>query len=430
MRRFYNSILLRVRSRSLEWMVVLFTGFVLIVSLTSLDLYLYRSGISPIIPSALSFVLLVILVTFNILIDYLTRPGNICLKALFRIRPVLFSFSILVFISLAYALAPDAYWEHEDRYIKLYIQLIAVFIMGAMVVVTPGFIKHYRKIFFICAMALNISIITDVLSPGYFYGVKAIYRASGFIENPNEACLIATLLTICAVDWKDKSLFNIVIFIFSGIAVFATLSRSGLAIYLFTILYYIKANSNWKIFLRKKNPMIMLFAIVIFFGVVDTTNMLSLGEGALLQDDTAYRAIGALMNVFNPDDTGATDNIRVDLFYYHLDLIADRPVVGYGMKYYLNTNLGSHNIFLSQWLEYGILGLISVLAFLWITYLYFKQKRDLRGKAFVIIFIMSGFFSHNMFDSHALIIMLALLSGLAGIEHSLMRANQQNSSTP
>ncbi|MBF0445957.1 MAG: hypothetical protein HQL68_10240, partial [Magnetococcales bacterium] len=93
MRRLYNSIMLRVRSRFLEWMVVLFTGLVLTISLTSLDLYLYRSGISPIIPSALSFVLLVILITFNILIDYLTRPGNICIKAILRIRPVLFTFS-------------------------------------------------------------------------------------------------------------------------------------------------------------------------------------------------------------------------------------------------------------------------------------------------------------------------------------------------
>ncbi|MBF0383264.1 MAG: hypothetical protein HQL69_19750, partial [Magnetococcales bacterium] len=170
MRRLYSSILLHVRSRFLELLAVLFTGLVLTISLTSLDLYLYRSGISPIIPSALSFVLLVILIAFNFLVDYLSAPGNICIKALFRIRPVLFSFSILVFISLAYALAPDAYWEHEDRYIKLYIQLIAVFIMGAMVVVTPGFLKHYRKIFFVCVMALNISIATDVLSPGFFYG--------------------------------------------------------------------------------------------------------------------------------------------------------------------------------------------------------------------------------------------------------------------
>ncbi|MBF0382002.1 MAG: O-antigen ligase family protein, partial [Magnetococcales bacterium] len=263
-----------------------------------------------------------------------------------------------------------------------------------------------------------------------FYGVKAIYRASGFIENPNEACLIVTLLTICAVDWNNKSLFNILIFALSGIAVFATLSRSGLAIYLFTILYYTKANSNWKIFIRKKNPMIMLGAILIFFAASDTTNMFTLGEGALLQDDTAYRAIGAIMNIFNPDSSEATDNIRVELFYYHLGLIADRPVVGYGMKYYLNTHTGSHNIFLSQWLEYGILGLISVLAFLWVTYLYFKQKRDLRGRAFVLIFIMSGFFSHNMFDSHALIIMLALISGLAGIEYNFTLASKQSRSQP
>ncbi len=420
MRARFHPLLLNVRSRLLERFFILYTGTALVIILPSIDIFLFKNGYIPLIPSATSFLLLTGLVSCNMLIDYMSAAKKICIRAVLRTRPVLMPFTLIVFIALGYSAMPDAYLDHGNRYIKLYLHLFAVFILGAMVVVTPGFINNYKKIFFFCSLALNISVVTDAINPGYFYGVVGLTRPSGFIENANESAMMVSMLCISALDWRNKTILNLVIWITSLAAVFSTLSRSGLTIFLITFFYYLHVHSNWKIFLKGRNVVFMSVLVFVAISQGTVTNMFFESEKTLFREDTAFRAVDALMSLFSDDTTNLEEDIRVTLFFEHLDMIAERPIIGYGMKYYLNFVHGSHNQFLTQWLEYGLLGLLALMFFLFASYMHFKRYNDRRGIAFVIIYFLSSFFSHNLFDSQSLIIILAILTGLTTVEHDMM----------
>jgi O-antigen ligase len=425
MRSLYETALLHVRSRQLERIIFLYTAMVLMISLTGLDDFLHYTRKSPLIASALTFFLLVFIVSINFFIDFHSKHKQVCLKALIRSRPVLVPFAFIVAIALAYSIAPEAYWEDGNRYIKLYLFNFAVFVLGTMVVVTPGFVKNYRTVFLLCAMTLNLSVFADAMSPGLFYASTIISRPSGFIQNPNQSAMMVTILTICAVNWRKNSIGNLALWGISLLAVFATLSRSGLAMYFIMFLYYMHANSNWKV-LRKRNNLIVLSVLVFFMmSWGGWGNILEQGDETLIREDTAFRAVDALLGIFTESDVVELgEDIRVELFFTHLDLISQKPIVGYGMKYYMATVKGSHNVFLSHWLEYGLIGLLALLFMLFTAFGHFKKNQDKRGVGFIILFSMSGFFSHNLLDSHALIIVMAMLTGLSTVEYSMLLTAQ------
>jgi len=171
----------------------------------------------------------------------------------------------------------------------------------------------------------------------------------------------------------------------------------------------------------------MLFAVSLFFGalfVIPKTNLRINDTVIELQE-----LVGA--------DTHKQTNPRVYLWKYALDLIVEKPILGYGVgdaKVQLNSALKDcdakfwngernipiseksynfHNQFLQTWAEVGIFGFL-LLIFLMIRPFYIKEQHPLFLIFLGLTFI--GFLTESMLERQAGVVLIAfmypLLSGL------------------
>jgi O-antigen ligase len=73
-----------------------------------------------------------------------------------------------------------------------------------------------------------------------------------------------------------------------------------------------------------------------------------------------------------------------------------------------------HNIYLQQWVNNGLPGLISYLAFLGVRVWTFLSRRYFPGVMLIVVAIVGGFFSHNILDQRPFLILYGLLLGGSG----------------
>ena len=70
-------------------------------------------------------------------------------------------------------------------------------------------------------------------------------------------------------------------------------------------------------------------------------------------------------------------------------------------------------MFLTLWLENGVLGLLAYLIVLIGCFWHFKEMRDARGQAFCLALFVFSFFSHNLGSYRPVYVTLGLLSAMA-----------------
>jgi O-antigen ligase len=72
-----------------------------------------------------------------------------------------------------------------------------------------------------------------------------------------------------------------------------------------------------------------------------------------------------------------------------------------------------HNIYLQQWVNNGLPGLLSYAAFLVLTILTFAHRGSRNGVALIAVATIGGIFSHNILDQHPFLILLGVLLGMS-----------------
>jgi O-antigen ligase len=75
-----------------------------------------------------------------------------------------------------------------------------------------------------------------------------------------------------------------------------------------------------------------------------------------------------------------------------------------------------HNLYLQQWVNNGIPGVVSFLALLLFAYRTFRRRNYRNGQAFVIVTTVGAAFSHNILDQRPFLMLLGILLGTSALE--------------
>jgi O-antigen ligase len=389
--------------------------------LTAADLYLSadRSGILPVNATAITFLCLAsvfgLILLFALAHD---RGRNLCLTYL-ATAPVLSAFALLTMVRLAGGFLPGAYWEGDGKFVYLPLFDFVVLIFAVGIASVPAFRQYHRAILIVCLLAAAGSIFVDVFYPGTFS--KLYTRPAGFMKNPNSGAATATILAIAAVDWTRSRASDMLLWVIAGTAVVATLSRGGMVLFAVTFLLYniVIARSGSQIY--AKRLLMVLVAMAIVVGLYSIAN---LGSTVYSAENRRVQLLAALLS----GESGVlTDDSRVELVSRYIDIISERPILGYGSGFATAQGKAPHNTFLLLWVENGIPGLACYVILLAVAFWHFRRRSDRRGQALCMATIILSAFSSDVLDMRPLIVALGLLSVLAGLE-PLIRSERARSS--
>jgi O-antigen ligase len=93
-----------------------------------------------------------------------------------------------------------------------------------------------------------------------------------------------------------------------------------------------------------------------------------------------------------------------------VDLVKRSPVIGYGTGYsYSLGEVTPHNMYLQQWINNGLPGLVAYLFLLGASARTFWKRRYARGVLFVFLVAINGMFSHNILEERVFLGLLGIL---------------------
>lgn len=293
-----------------------------------------------------------------------------------------------------------------------------VLMFGFALAATSGFRQAFRFAASAAILLLGASVVLDTLVPGLL-GPIAV-RSGGFALNANVAAFNLNALLAMCLDFRRFRLWDMVLTIIVAIAVFSTLSRSGLAQFSVIAAVYFLVHGG-RAFDRGRLGLLVVagaapfgfLALLMYFGGV-------LG-GTAASGNAEFLERLDVLNFRGP--AIYEDPYRGVLLRHYLQLALEQPFFGFGSNYTLSTaileapyGLGPHNMYIRAWIDLGLLGLVAYVVFLVCLVVTMIMRRYINGTLFCIITMQNSFFSHNVIDSKATL----LLIGMA-LAHSSLR---------
>ena len=386
--------------------------------LTGADLYLSadRSGILPVNATVIS-ALSLSSVFGLILLDGLARDHGRRLCTIYRAAgPPLLAFSLVTVVQLTGGFLPEAYWSDSGKYIYLPLYTLVLLMFSIGIASTPTFRQYHRVIFAICLAAATGSIFVDVFFPETFSRFDT--RPAGFMKDPNYGAATVIVLALATVDWTRSRTSDMLVWSIAGSAIVATLSRGGMVLLAVAFLVYSVVVARSGLQLYAKRLSILLLAIAI---VVPVYSMAHLGTTVYSADNQRAQMLAALLR---GDTATVTADPRVKLISGYIDLISDRPFLGYGTGFVTSRawqDDGPHNMYLALWVENGVVGLSAYVMLLTVCFSYFRRLGDPRGQVFCISLMIFSFFSHDAITMRPIVLNLGLLSVMAVFESTARR---------
>jgi hypothetical protein len=244
-------------------------------------------------------------------------------------------------------------------------------------------------------------------------------RKGGFAENPNVAASAVKFLGLGLLFLyrKEKKMRTIVLVI-TFISVFLTFSRSGLfSVLMFMILLIL---NEWKVYFNLKMSRLVLTGIKTIFVLgffymllLVFANFIRTEVPAFREGDAAARLDfltgQSKAGVISKDDTSSYG--RKTLVIRYLGDFYSNPL-GLGTAYCSDKSINlknTHNFYLKTAVEYGILGLIIFLAFLFKSFKLAFSANNFYYLVFILLILFECTISHFLFQEKPIIVVLALL---------------------
>ncbi len=303
--------------------------------------------------------------------------------------------------------------ENHYRTIIFFLLMLVIFSQHACILMWA------RKAIFGITVANVLMFIYEFFNPTAFYLEQdATGRSSGFYHDANTASSAIIAGMILTIDFvKPKYRIIYVLFICLGVA--PTFSRGGFASLGLIILLFILT----KVIPRYQVPLVFLSGLITVFILSNQVNNLTYLKTA---DGTDLFTKGTISRVeFLLDPLGHEES-KSDGRLSHVDeawkKFARSPFLGNGLGSGTTANYTStegnaqrsHNIYLDLMVEYGFLGALMfpwlLLACVW------KVEGELLKKqaiAFVVFFLIWGFFSHTIIKAFDYLVFYALVANLA-----------------
>jgi O-antigen ligase len=160
-----------------------------------------------------------------------------------------------------------------------------------------------------------------------------------------------------------------------------------------------------------RNLLILLVAVI---GVAAMYSVSHLGTTVYSSDNDRAQL---LARELSGDTATLLQDSRVTLVSDYIGLISQHPILGHGTGFVMSQPQGPHNMFLTLWVENGVLGLFAYLMLLFACFFYFRRLADFRGQVFCLSVFVLSFFSHNILTTRSMIVTLGLLGTLAGLQN-------------
>ena len=323
----------------------------------------------------------------------------------FRVNlPVVGAFFSLVLISLLLSLHDTANWRNDGKWIKIVTVDFAVFLLGMSLPVLDVIRHSYRRCIIAGIIVLAASIGYDMLFPGALFTSRD--RAAGFAINPNLGGLLLAMMAASTLGYEatTRRRDNWILAI-TGLGIFATLSRGGVLLYLLLLGFYLYAT----LFASKggfKKSLMVLLSAGILLAFIKFMIPLMMEQSGMFKEKNAQNRVNSLMG-----DRGlySEDDGRLRAVHQSLRLINEAPFVGHGTGFTQTMTVGPHNMYLKQWVDNGLPGLLGYVFLLLSGFWLFYKRKFFPGQAFLAVVLLGGLFSHNILDLRAFLILFGTL---------------------
>lgn len=387
-----------------------YTCLLLVYFLSSADLYIGAIGALPLPPTVLFVVTFSIPCAFILLSDLLRRKPLSRILSLTKQNAVaIVTFSVVVSVALLLSLLPGANWSSGGKFISFFVFDLLVFLIAMQLPLLP-FVKKYFSLAVVLAMlCLMYSIGLDLATPGSFSDSNS--RAAGFAGNPNLASLTMNMMCAAALSYRlDRRRFDTFVLLVGGFGVFATLSRSGILTFAMIVVCY-----SYFVFFRGpgrlKRCLSFLAAAFTVAAVVAVVVPIVVQNAELM---SAPRAQARLKMLFGGGGNFVrSEESRLRVVYHALELVNEAPLLGLGTAHSRAWDSGTHNLYLQQWVNNGLVGLSAYLVMLFSILHVFWRRSYPPGQVFMFVVLIGGVFSHNLLDSRCFLLLLGLLASLS-----------------
>lgn len=319
-------------------------------------------------------------------------------------KPLL-ALGLVATCALTFSILPGSVWDEGAKWILLIPYGFMIVLLAAL---CAGNASVGRILPYSAALALSLllwSISCDLTTPGTFSAITE--RAAGFSGNANYTALITVMVCAASLNYTGKRLLlgDLVLLILAAAIVILSLSRSGLVAFAVLVLGYTAiriahTGISWR---ATRSFGISLLAVALALGAISP---LFADQLRALQQQSRFRRASASQQV---DDGSAASRLAAAQDAIHR--INRSPIVGHGTGYARRMPELPHNIYLQQWVNNGLPGLMSYLAFLAVSVWTFLSRRFFPGVMLIVVTIVGGCFSHNILDQRPFLILYGLLLG-------------------
>lgn len=375
-----------------------FISFILILLLSVADIFLFRKGVLPLEPSLSIIPIFFLLCIFH--------KKTIAKFKLFTADQNLVFFISIFVLSVLYAIT--SFYSDIGKSIGLILLTILLYIFSKL------FFYNLRKkqiatIFFIAYLILGLSILNDLL-----FSSVVINRGAGFAENPNSSALRLVFLAIVTVKYLDSIKIKSFVLCSLLFFIFLTLSRSGLVMAVTVVLAYTytKFNTLDNRLIKKrvvKSTFILTTIFLIFFqfsGLM-MEYIPGFNNRASIQRIEQLRGEESLVN-----DEDQSKRGRIVIFQNYINLFLEKPF-GYGTGVSSERSFYSqatHNTFLRLAIDFGILGLLSIIVFLLASFINSIKLKKYDLFIFMLIFLIACFFTNTLLENRTFVISIAAVN--------------------
>lgn len=369
-----------------------------------LGLALGRWGLIPLPPTVLALFLFMGLAGAALVNDLMgSYPGREILKLFKHTAVPLVSYTLLALISLAWSALPRAYWQEDAKYIFIIFYGYGLWVLVLLTALYPSFGSKMRGYLLLPLILLGGSIIYELWYPATFSTVES--RAAGFPGNSNYGAFAFNMLLSAVLSYgAGKVKMDIIWLIAGGICIFATQSRSGLVGYLvIAALYCIGYLKIYRFSIGRMMKMVLAFLVVLAILIVIGTLLVE-NTGLFTANKTRFAKV---LDSGRSDD-GSADS-RLQAAKVTINRIEQSVVFGYGTGFTRTFKTQPHNMYLQQWVNNGIPGLVIYLCLLAGGFYVFYRIGHWPGMGFISVVAVGGMFSHNVLEQHNFIVTYAVL---------------------
>lgn len=434
-------------------LVSLYTCVVLVLFFCVADQALGHAGRLPASPTLLCLVLLapfgVVLLTKHCVAP--RHPGP--LRALAENSAALTPFALVALCALLLSLLPGTYWYEGAKWILL-------IPYGLCITCSATFLGYFRGVVVVLPLSLllsntilAVSVWYDTMHPGTFAPITN--RAAGFPGNANFAALVSVMLcagglrfgssvtagrattgrvmALCgytppAAD-RHSLLLNLFLLTTTFAVICMTMSRSGLVNFSALIAIFVIYRFCYT-HLSARQRAVEVIAYILFTAAALAATVAFTQLSAVSHGNSR---LSRFLNNQRVDDGSA--GTRLQALSDGITLIEASPFVGHGTGFSRRMSELPHNIYVQQWVNNGLLGVVSYGAFLVCALRTFLRRSARNGVALIIVAIIGGIFSHNILDQRPFLILLGVLLGRSAADRpaggiALLQAPLHNVPTP